>query len=352
MEERAVHQRAVEDLAPEVMTVSESEAVVFKGASYRYYGELLPDTDYSYDGSEWRTLPLPGGERLATVATVNDVHFGEDLCGIAEINVGPVLSVGPGEDPYPEVMNRGAVAEIASIAPDAVVAKGDLTANGLREQYALFEAFYRPMFKDRLFVTLGNHDNRPDKRAFDVEPVQEVSLPGVLLAILDTTVPEGGGGHLTAGQLEWLDDLGERADRPVMVFGHHPCWQVDAFRWATRPNALDLGTSLGLMGVFRRRPNLVGYFCGHTHRNAFRRFDEAGPAPFVEVACVKDFPGSWAEYRVFEGGMLQVHHRIASPQALGWSERCRSMFAGQYPSYALGDLSDRCFALPFTRRAR
>lgn len=57
MEERAVHQRAVEDLAPEVMTVSESEAVVFKGASYRYYEELLPDTDYSYDGSEWRTLP-------------------------------------------------------------------------------------------------------------------------------------------------------------------------------------------------------------------------------------------------------------------------------------------------------
>lgn len=333
-------------LAPEVMTVSDSEAVVFDGANCRRYDDLQPDTEYSYGGPTWRTLPRPGGERLSTVATVNDTHFGEDQCGIAELNIGPVLSVGPGEEPYPEVMNRGAVAEIASVCPDAVVAKGDLTSTGLREEYARFEACYRPPFGDRLLVTLGNHDNRPDRRAFDVPPAQEVAVPGALLAVLDTTVPEGGGGSLTADQLSWLDELGSRADRPVMVFGHHPCWQADASRWAAAPNALDLDSSLALMGVFRRRPRLVGYFCGHTHRNALRRFEPAGTAPFVEVACVKDFPGSWAEYRVFEGGILQVHHRISSPGALAWSERCRSMFAGQYPSYALGELSDRCFALP------
>ena len=46
-----------------------------------------------------------------------------------------------------------------------------------------------------------------------------------------------------------------------------------------------------------------------------------GDVPFVEVACVKDYPGSWAEYRVFEGGVLQVHRRLSSPAALAWSER-------------------------------
>lgn len=333
-------------LAPEVMTVSDSEAVVFEGPSYRCYDDLQPDTEYGYGGLSWRTLPRPGGQRLATVATINDTHFGEDQCGIAEVNIGPVLSVGPGEEPYPEVMNRGAVPEIVAVGPDAVIAKGDLTNIGRPEEYALFEACYRPAFGDRLFVTLGNHDNRPGGRAFEVPPVQEVSVPGALLAILDTTIPQGGGGRLTAQQLGWLDELGSRADRPVMVFGHHPCWFADAFRWATKPNALDLDSSLSLMGVFRRRPSLVGYFCGHTHRNAFRHFEAAGPAPFVEVACVKDFPGSWAEYRIYEGGIVQVHHRIASPKALAWSERCRSMFAGHYASYALGELSDRCFALP------
>ena len=35
---------------------------------------------------------------------------------------------------------------------------------------------------------------------------------------------------------------------------------------------------------------------------------------------MKDFPGSWAEYRVFEGGILQVHHRISTPDALAWTD--------------------------------
>ena len=71
--------------------------------------------------------------------------------------------------------------------------------------------------------------------------------------------------------------------------------------------------------------------------------------PFVEVACLKDYPGSWAEYRIFEGGVLQVHRRVSTPDALDWSERCRALYGGLYTLYALGDLDDRCFPLPATR---
>ena len=35
--------------------------------------------------------------------------------------------------------------------------------------------------------------------------------------------------------------------------------------------------------------------------------------PIVEVACVKDYPGAWAEYRVHEGGYTQLVRRITSP---------------------------------------
>jgi Icc protein len=76
-----------------------------------------------------------------------------------------------------------------------------------------------------------------------------------------------------------------------------------------------------------------------------RRFAATGEVPYAEVASAKDFPGSWAEYRVFEGGVLQVHRRTSTPAALAWSELCRSLFWGMYPEYAFGKLADRCFAI-------
>ena len=72
--------------------------------------------------------------------------------------------------------------------------------------------------------------------------------------------------------------------------------------------------------------------------------------PSIEIGCVKDFPGAWAEYRVYEGGITQVVHRISSPAALAWSEPCRHLyldFGVDYEAYALGTLADRCVDLPF-----
>jgi hypothetical protein len=68
----------------------------------------------------------------------------------------------------------------------------------------------------------------------------------------------------------------------------------------------------------------------------------------VEVGCVKDFPGTWAEYRVYEGGLMQVVHRISTTDALAWSERCRHLYSDfgvDYETYALGTLADRCFTI-------
>jgi len=47
----------------------------------------------------------------------------------------------------------------------------------------------------------------------------------------------------------------------------------------------------------------------------------------------------------FTGGILQVHRRISSPDSLAWTEQTRGMFGGMYPSYAFGDLADRCFLI-------
>ena len=43
---------------------------------------------------------------------------------------------------------------------------------------------------------------------------------------------------------------------------------------------------------------------------------------------MKDYPGAWAEYRVYEGGYVQLTRRIDAPDALAWTEKTRGMFAG------------------------
>ena len=326
------------ELTLELTTVADDGAVLHEGVRVVRHDGLVPDAEYELEGVGFRTLPRPAGERLATVATVNDVHFGETVCGVmAGIDLGPPLEVGPDEPPYPETMNRAAAAEIAAAGPDVVVAKGDLTSSGTAEQFAAFFDCYGSALGDRLHWVRGNHDVLLEG-APKGEAAVEVTLPGATLALLDTAVPGRAGGAVGGGQLEWLDELGARADRPVLVFGHHPPHDGGSDSFGITPDDTER-----LVAVVARRAAIVGYFAGHTHRNRVRRFEATGDVPWVEVSATKDFPGGWAEYRVFEGGVLQVFHRISSPEALDWSERTRAMFGGMYPAYSFGTIEDRCF---------
>ncbi len=333
----------------ELTSVADDEAVVHAGSEVRTYDGLAPDTHHEIDGWSFRTLPR-WGERLATIATVNDVHFGEEVCGLIDgVDTGPVFRSEPGADPYPEVMNRGAIADIGALDPDLVVVKGDLTANGTQEEYDAFRAAYEPAFGDRLLHVRGNHDGYHGG-TYASEPTQRVDLPGVTVALLDTTTPLATPGRVTAEQLAWLDDLAAGADRPVLVFGHHHVWSPDSHERPASYFGILPDDSERLVEVVARRPAILGYFAGHTHRNRVRTIAATGDRPWVEVACVKDYPGTWAEYRVFEGGILQVHRRISTPEALAWTEQTRHMYEGAYADYAFGGLPDRCFALPAPAR--
>jgi predicted phosphodiesterase len=337
----------------ELTTVANDEAVLHDGVQVLRLTGLRADTTVEAHGHRFRTLP-DLGERLATFATVNDVHFGETVCGLIEgADIGPVFSVAQGEPPYPETMNQGAVEEIGAIDAACVVAKGDLTATGTSAEYARFLEVYAGAFGDRLFHVRGNHDAYHAEHFVPDAPL-EITLPGVRLAVLDTTDPGRAGGRVRAHDLEWLDALARESDRPVLVFGHHHPWDPGSRDRSDNSDSSDTSdTYFGispddserLVAGIARRPSIRGYFAGHTHRNRVRRFSATGDVPFVEVACVKDYPGSWAEYRVFEAGVLQIHRRISTQAALAWSEKTRAMFNGAYAPYAFGTLSDRCFAI-------
>jgi 3',5'-cyclic AMP phosphodiesterase CpdA len=290
------------------------------------------------------TLREPGRQRVATVATVNDVHFGETECGKLGTpeEIGPVFEAAPGEEPYPTIMNRGAISEIAQLAPDAIVAKGDLTDHGTDAQYQAFLDAYGALGPHMHHVR-GNHDAMTSPNLATTAPFR-VDLKGVTLAVLDTVKPGTDSGQVTTAQIEWLTALATETTQPVLVFGHHHPWDPGS---KTRNDAyfgINPDDSDRLCEVIRKHDAIGGYFAGHTHRNRVRRFHAARNVPIVEVACVKDYPGAWAEYRIYEGGYVQLARRISTPDAMAWTEKTRGMFAGLYRDYALGALEDRCFA--------
>ena len=297
--------------------------------------------------AEVTTLDKPAGRLLATFATVNDVHFGETECGVLGTpeELGPVFTAEPGAEPYPEVMNRGAIDAIERLDPEAVLVKGDLTDRGTEEEYAAFLHAYTRL-GERMYHVRGNHDAMITESIAANGPFT-IDLSGVTLAVLDTVRPGTDRGRISRQQLDWLDELAGGATGPVLVFGHHHPWDPGSSERNDTYFGVNPDDSEGLCAVIARRDAIAGYFAGHTHRTRTRRFPSARNVPIVEIACVKDYPGAWAEYRVYEGGYLQLTRRIDAPAALAWTEKTRAMFAGLYRDYALGKLSDRCFVQSF-----
>ncbi len=334
----------------ELTTVADDQAVVHDGLVVRTYDGLQPDTVYEYDGFAFRTLARPAGELLCRFATVNDVHFGEIECGIIEgMELGPTFTSAEGALPYPEIMNAGAIAEIELIDPAAVVVKGDLTSKGTLDEYDDFRSFYEPAFGEALHVVRGNHDSYYGG-TFASDAPFTVDLPGVVLAVIDTAIQEHYAGHVTANTLVWLRDLaaGMSAtgdERPILLFGHHHVWSPESNQRPDNYFGINPDDSERLVEVVAAHPNIRGYFAGHTHRNRVRRFGLTRDVPWAEVASVKEFPGAWAEYRVYEGGILQIMRRISSPECLDWTEKTRTMYAGMYFDYSFGELTDRCFPI-------
>jgi 3',5'-cyclic-AMP phosphodiesterase len=346
------------DDAREVATTVGDRTTVTNGTlHYARVTGLEPATTYPLrvDGAEpsallpreVTTLERPAGRLLASVATVNDVHFGETECGLLGTpeELGPVFSAAPGADPYPEVMNRGAIDAIERLDPDAVIVKGDLTDKGSEDEYDAFLRAYSRLGA-RMHHVRGNHDAMITESIAATGPFV-VDTPGATLAVLDTVRPGTDRGRVSSAQLEWLDSLTADATRPVLVFGHHHPWDPSSTERNDEYFGINPDDSEALCAVIARRPSIAGYFAGHTHRTRTRRFSQARGVPIVEIACVKDYPGAWAEYRLYESGYVQITRRIEAPDALAWTEKTRAMFAGLYRDYALGHLADRCFVHPF-----
>ena len=310
------------------------------------------------------TLPAPDARAVASFATLNDLHFGEPRFGgtlLADGSYGdeavgyPAVSHDDGDIPYWRVMNEDAVADINAAGVDLAVIKGDIADSGRREQFAVAaETFAR--FAAPWHAFLGNHDyygllegDAVDGYALLGQPAapRTIDLGGWRLVLVDTVEPGAHHGIFPEARLRWLADALEEtrtAAIPTLLMMHH---QPVPHRFADRfPNTIGIvpAHSVRLFELLGRHPQLKGVLIGHTHQNRVRRYAESGPVPFIEVNCVKDYPGGFAHYRLFEDGTFrQEVRRTSSVRALAHSTRCRDFFAGGYRRFALGDLTDRSF---------
>jgi 3',5'-cyclic AMP phosphodiesterase CpdA len=185
-------------------------------------------------------------------------------------------------------MMRSAVAAIGRLdpRPDCVIATGDLTDCGLREEYAeVADALAQlPM---PAFLIPGNHDRcdvmreclgarhpylRQDPRflhyVIDDFPVRLIAL--------DTVVAGETGGEICAAREAWLADALARGDgRPTLIFMHHPPFRtglpaMDTMLCATSPTFAQL---------IARHPEVERIVAGHCHRPIVVRW--AGTVGFV-----------------------------------------------------------------------
>jgi len=326
-------------------------------------GRAAPD---AYFQRRVRTMAAPAAEQTACFATLNDLHFGEPRFGgrpTPDGDTGPEAPGYPGvletegQVPYWQVMNGDAVADINAADVDCTIIKGDIADMGRPEQFAIarqtFDRFEQPHH-----VLLGNHDyyawrdgNEVD--GYDLlgqpETPRHFELGGFRIIFLDTVIPGKHHGRLNADRLSWLSQALEQArdlKQPTLIFMHHQPVPAGHEHKLTNRIGIPPADSHALFGLLGQHPQLKGVLIGHTHRNRVRRYSESGDTPYVEVHCVKDYPGGFGHYRLFaDGSFRQEARRTSSQRALSHSRRCRDFFRGSYKDFSLGKLSDRSFCV-------
>ena len=305
-----------------------------------------------------RTLAAPGGHLLCRFATVSDVHIGERRFGVMGRIHDALESPAPGgpapDEPYPVRALRAAIDEAVDWGAELIVAKGDLTNRTapaeVRDAARILGTSPVPVE-----AFLGNHDNKEGVNSRAILETESLAvpwvpyardLPGVRLVLVNTV---DGDPRYHRGQLP--PEMGLKAVQlaagssgPAWVALHHP---PERHRAPTvYPPGVPFGESRHFLDALAAAKPDAFVTCGHRHRN--RRYNY-GSVVVTEVGATKDYPGVWAGYKVYEGGLVQVVRRIPRPDVISWTEATRRAMNGQWHRWSPGRLDDRCFAVSWER---
>lgn len=195
-----------------------------------------------------------------------------------------------------------------------VLLTGDLCHDGTQEDYAALREALDDLLGGIPWVALpGNHDNRAAMSLEMPGAYDSVRyFGGFRVVTLDTGL--GITGEIGADQMSWLrSTLGSPAEQGTLLALHHPLL----------PNQEGLGTAHveGDLAGLIAKSDVLGIFCGHTHRNDTGLFagkpyftadslsnimEEIGPDTYLKSAA--------AYSRIsLEGGSFSIQVRQLAP---------------------------------------
>ncbi len=144
---------------------------------------------------------------------------GLTLVQISDFHVGSVHFVS-------NLMNR-TIMEVNAMSPDLVIATGDLTNEGFKQEYNAVQAYMDQIDCDQKLVIPGNHDSRNVGYVHFEERFGErhslVSFPGVTVVGIDSSEPDLDRGRVGRSRYKWiLEKFEDRAqDFKVVALHHH-----------------------------------------------------------------------------------------------------------------------------------
>ncbi len=307
-----------------------------------YVAQLQASSGETLDQLSFRTRPPLTGA-VTKFATISDVHLGTTEFG-GHRSINEPESTDP---PFALRCAAAAIAEAIEWGAEALLIKGDLTDTGAAEDWDLAHRLLDDL-PVPIVATWGNHDvwktrdvdpqDVKDEFSFSTNPVTILDLDRVRLVMADTSIANRGHGDL----YQHRDKLVAAAqiDAPVFLGIHHNIMRTPMpWFW---PPGITPRNAIPVLDALGKANRNIFISSGHTHRNRRHSLGPKGAITFTEVSATADYPGVWAGYEVTDVVMRQTVRRIASPDALIWSERVRGALGGVWPRWSSGSLDDRC----------
>jgi 3',5'-cyclic AMP phosphodiesterase CpdA len=310
---------------------------------------LTPATTYDVrlDGRRATTLTTleePPGRLVGRLATISDLHIGERRFG----HWPRVRYDGTGPDGYPMLCTAAALDEAARWGAERIVVKGDLSHGCRRREYDLLAPLLLRCPVPLVLIP-GNHDGGNHRVDDAVEclarhglrlqtGVESIDLPSLRLVTINTVVPHRDWGHVL-GRWPQVEAALREAPGACLVAMHHQLMTTPLPMYLP-PGIVFPHSARFTARIAAANPSTL-VTSGHSHRHRRR---QRGPVVITEVGSVKDHPGTWAGYLVYEGGIVQVVRRVAAPAAIEWTERTASSVLGVWGRWSPGRLRDRSFS--------
>ncbi len=300
------------------------------------------------------TLSPPPGRHLARVATASDLHVGAYRWGY-------LSTMRPAGPPTEELGGAGyattaafdALVDIDHWSPDLVVLKGDCVQHRNQHDFTQLGELVDRFEQLPMTMVPGNHDVDCDTDIALPESVGRRNLPfvtgikvddvpGLRVISVNTAIEGSSRGTLVGHHADILDAAADaaRSGTGTIICLHHQL-QLQRIPRGWPPGISSAESLRFLDDLVAANPSSL-VTAGHVHRNRHHRY---GPITITEVASTRDWPGVWAAYDVYEGGITQAVYRISAPRTVQWHDYSRSAVGGLWALWSPGRFGDRCITV-------